>query len=334
MTYHQLLASLKKGPLAPLYLLEGEEPYFIDRLSEWFEQHALPAEQVAFNRFVLYGRDTTAVALIRLARNLPMMGDRQLIVLREAQELGGWNDLLPYLEQPAAHTTLVFCYKSGTFDRRTAVAKVLLKQAVVFTATRLRDSQLPAFIRETAQAENLQMDEKSIALLADHVGNDLSRLGMEISKLGVAMGSRRAVTEDDVARHIGISREYRLFELSKALAGKDRAGAFRIISFLGANPKVFSLYALIGWLYAFFSRVYVIQQHEGRAAGSLLNELGIRPFQLAEYQQAARAFSTEQLQQILAMLLEYDMRLKGIGAARTAEAELLKELTFRILEQR
>ncbi|MCS6917905.1 MAG: DNA polymerase III subunit delta [Chitinophagales bacterium] len=332
MTYQQLLATLNGGNLAPVYLLEGEEGFFIDRLANWFEEHALPAEQAAFNRFILYGAETTALSIAKIAVNLPMFGDRQLVLVREAQMLKGWDDLLSYLERPAAHTVLVFCHKSGVLDRRTRVGKLLEKQAVVFQARKISDQQLAAFTEQLAAECGLRIAEEGIALLAEHVGKDLSRLQAELQKLRIALGNRSEASADDIARHVGISREYNAFELSKALASGDRERVARMVAYFSANPKATSLFAINGLLYSFFSRVYVLQQAQRPGDRQLAEALGIRPFLLAEYNQAAKTFSPKRLQTILSLLLEYDVRAKGIDAAPADEGGLMKELLFRILD--
>ncbi|MCS6991653.1 MAG: DNA polymerase III subunit delta [Chitinophagales bacterium] len=332
MTYQQLMSSLKSGKLAPVYVLEGEEPFFIDRITDWFEQQVLPAEQATLNRIIVYGAETSASDIARMAINLPMFGDRQLIIVKEAQQLKGWDELGAYLERPAAHSVVVFCYKSGTFDRRTSVGKLMAERAVVFTSRRVSESQLPSFISQLAGEIGLQLTEEAALLLAEQVGNDLSRLNLELQKLSTALAGRKQVSADEVAQYVGVSREYNVFELTKALARGDHVRAYRIVDYFAANPKASAPYVITGLLYSFFSKVYVLQQQGKRADQHVMQALGIRPFLMAEHQQAASRYAPARIRRILSLLLEYDSRIKGIRSGADSP-ELIKELIFRILEE-
>lgn len=333
-SHEEIIANVRKKIFHPLYLLEGEEPYFIDVVSEFMEKNILPESEQSFNQTVLYGKETNALDIRTRAMNYPMFSNNQVIIVKEAQELKKWEDLEPYFEKPVKTTVLVLCHKHKNFDKRTKAAKAIASNGVIMTSKKLYENHLPGFVEDVVSQHQLKMDSRAVNLLVEYVGNDLSRLVHELEKLKLNLKGRKEITVDDIELNIGISKEYNTFELNKALAYKDVAKANRIVDYFTANPKSNPMVLTLGSLQSYFSKICLVVQSKLKNDKDIAELIGINAYNrtaLEEYKAASRNFSIEQVETVFGLLHEYDLRTKGVNDAGTKEGALLKELVYKIL---
>jgi len=326
------MADLKARKFRPVYILMGEEPYYIDKVSDYIENNVMPPEERDFNQTVVYGVDTTAAQVVDMARRYPMMSEYQVVIVKEAQNVKNWDKLDKYLEKPLASTILVICYKQGTIDSR---KKFMLKAdalGVVFKSDRLRESAVPAFIEEYVKSKHATIDVKSKTMIADFIGSDLSRVASEIDKVLVSMGEgERKVTPEIVEQKIGISKDYNMFELRDALVNKDVLKANRIVKYLDDNPKSASLYSFLPGLYSFFQNL-MVAHYSDRTDRGVMVALGFKSeWAVKDYMKALRVFNAYKTMQIIHEIRETDAKSKGIGNPNTSPGNLLKQLVYFIL---
>jgi len=335
-TFSQIMGDLKKGVYAPVYVLMGDEPYYIDRISDYIINNVLAEEDTFFNQDVVYGLDTTAAALADMARAFPMPpAKHRVVVVKEAQALRSFDALAAYLDNPVTGNLLVVCYKNGTIDGRKKFIVKARSIGVVFESKKRRESELPAFIENYLSERKATIERKATEMIADHIGTDLSRIASELDKLLVGMGDEadRRVTPDMVEQKIGISKEFNLFELRTAVANRDVAKVNRIVDYYNRNPKAGSLFACIPILFSYFQNLMVAHYTPGRSDPSaLMRSLGFaNQWQLIDYTAGLRNYSAMKTMQIIDKLREIDARSKGIGNSSTPPTELLTELAFFIL---
>lgn len=332
MTYEELLRDIRHRQFAPIYFLHGEEPFFIDRLEQAVEEHALPEAERSFNQTVLYGKDVDAVTLLDYLRRYPMMSERQVVILREAQDMKGIGDLLAYVENPMTTTVFVASYKHKKYDLNTKFGKALKKHALVFESKKLYDNQVPDWIAAYAKFKKLSVEPQAALLLAEYLGVDLAKIANEIDKLALNLPAGATVTTTHVQDYIGISKDYNVYELQKALALRDRAKVARIERYFAANIRKNPLIMTLASLYAYFSKVYMLHSLRGASDGEITKTLELRSdWFLKEYKLAAANYSSVQTAAVLHLLRDYDLRAKGIDNDSTGEAELQQELFFKIL---
>ncbi|MFS8615220.1 MAG: DNA polymerase III subunit delta [Solitalea sp.] len=332
MSYAELLRSLKARKFAPVYLLQGEEPYYIDRLSDYMEEHILSDAEKGFNQTVFYGKETDMVSIVSAAKRYPMMSDYQLILVKEAQSIRKWDELTAYAEHPLPTTILVFCYKYGTLDKRLKVSKALVKNGVVFESKKLYDDKVPAWVIEYLSERGYSTDPRTSALIAEYLGNNLEKIANELDKLLLNYPQGTAIGMKEVAENIGISKDFNVFELTDALGARDVFKANRILNYFAANPKDHSHVLVMGTLASYFMKLFVYHSLKDRSPQAVASALKVNPFFVNKYKQAARNYPLPKLGEIISLLRSYDMRLKGVGnTANTGQDELLKELVFRIL---
>lgn len=334
-TYDVILRDLKNKIVHPIYLLEGEEPYFIDLVSDYIENNLLPEAERSFNQTVLYGKDTTINEIRQRAMNYPMFSNYQVLIVKEAQMLRKWEELLKYVEKPVKSTILVLCHRYENFDKRTKVGKLLKESpdCVLMTTKKLREDQVPDWINQYLEDRNFRINHHAAALLVEYVGNELSRVANELEKLILNVATGKEISSDDIEKNIGISKEYNVFELSKALGLKDVLKANRIVNYFKANPKSNPLVLTIGSLYGYFSKIYLMHQAKPKSDSEIVTVLGIKPFSFVinEYKTAARNYSPKKTEQVIALLQDYDLRSKGVNDTGSEEAALLKEMVYKIL---
>ena len=252
MAVEKIISDWKKGVFKPVYWLEGEEEYYIDKVIEHAEHRILPESESAFNLSVFYGKDANWADVINACRRYPMFAERQVVILKEAQHMREVDRLESYVDNPLHSTVFVVSYKDKKIDGRTRFAKVLKEKGVLVTTKKMYENQLPEWTQELVQSKGLAISPKGLALLVDHIGNDLSRIENEIDKLSVNLGKRKTITEEDIETFIGVSKEFNVFELQGALAKKDLAKAIRIIQYFEANPKAAPIQLVLPSLYSFF----------------------------------------------------------------------------------
>lgn len=327
----KILDDWKKGRFQPVYWLEGEEPYFIDKVSDYAEHRILPPEEASFNLSVFYGKDASWADVVNAARRYPMFAERQVVLLKEAQQMKDIDKLEGYIQQPLVSTVLVVCYKDKKLDGRSKMAKYIKENHVLLTTKKLYDREIPEWVQEMAQAHGRSLSPRALALLVDHIGNDLSRLENEIEKITVNLGDRKNITEDDIEKYIGVSKEFNVFELQAALGARDKARCLRIIQYFEANPKASPIQLVLPSLYSYFTRIMMIQTAGTADEKTLSGLIGVPAFFLRDYLPVARNFSYPELEQILLLLHQYNLKSLGVGDAGTADASLLKEMIVRML---
>lgn len=334
-TYDVILRDLKNKIVHPIYLLEGEEPYFIDLVSDFIENNLLPEAERSFNQTVLYGKDTTINEIRQRAMNYPMFSNYQVLIVKEAQMLRKWEELLKYVEKPVKTTILVLCHRYENFDKRTKVGKLLKESSdcVLLTTKKMREDQVPDWINTYLAERNFSINHHAASLLVEYVGNELSRVSNELEKLILNVAAGKEISSEDIEKNIGISKEYNVFELSKALGLMDVLKANRIVNYFKANPKSNPLVLTIGSLYGYFSKIYLMHQAKPKSDSEIVTVLGIKPFSFVinEYKTAARNYSPKKTEQVIALLQDYDLRSKGVNDTGSEEAALLKELVYKIL---
>lgn len=331
----QIIKNIKTGNLLPVYFFHGEEAFFIDTAVKILENEVLTEDEKAFNQTVVYGKDTNYNDILALARQYPMMGDRQLIIVKEAQDLK-FNEeetrlLEQYAENPVASTVLVLAHKHKKVDSRKKVFKTLQTRKMLFLSEPLRDYQLPKWIEEEARFSEIKLAPGIAQLLADYLGNDLSRIANELHKLKLVLKPGEVLDGKLVETHIGISKEFNVFELQKALGRKDADTALRIAYFMGKNPKTNPMVMTIGNLYNFFSNLIVFHTLAGQSQNTIASELGINPFFVKDYAEAAGKYPLKLATRAISVLREMDMKNKGLGAVNMEDSELLKEMVYKIL---
>ncbi len=336
MDFAPLLQAIKKKEFAPVYLLHGEESYFIDQLEAAIEANALQEHEKAFNQTILYGKDTEHLQVIDAARRFPMMAERQLILLREAQEMRSIKELQKYAENPSPTTVLVISHKHKKLNGNLGVTKAIKKNGVVFEAKALYENKIPAWISSYLKAKKYSIAPAASTLLAEFLGTSLGKISNELDKLIINLAPGTEVTTSIVEDQVGVSKDYNVFELQKAIGHHDVVKATRILNYFKANPKAGPLPMVLGSLYNYFSKVFRLLEHQRKGASKqeIMKDLGLRfDFFLADYQATARNFKGGRIIQVFALLREYDLKSKGVDSnlAGKGENELLKELVWKMM---
>lgn len=335
MTYDTILRDIRSGRFAPVYLLHGEEPFFIDQIADAIEENALPEAERGFNQTVLYGKDVDHLTLLDYLRRYPMMSERQVVILREAQEMKSLTELAGYLENPMPTTVFVICHKHKKVDARTKFGKAGGgKDVVAFESKKLYDNQVADWIGAYCAAQKRKAEPAATALMAEYLGADLSRIANEIDKLLLNLPPQAPITEAAVQENIGISKEYNVFELQKAIATRDVAKVTRIREHFASNPRKNPLIVTISSLFSYFSKVYMLHGLRGQPDAEILKALELRSdWFLKEYKTAATHYNMAQTIKALSLLKTYDLRSKGVDNDNTStgEAELMKELFWKMM---
>lgn len=330
---NQIIADIKAGNIAPIYFLTGEETYYIDTLSDFFENEALPPEVRDFNQLVVYGRDSSMRAVIDAAKQYPINSNHQLILVKEAQDIAlrEWEILPAYLAQPTPSTILVMCYRNKKLDKRSKVYSAIKKYGVVYERSKLYDSDVPTWIANYCKQNNRAITEKASRLLTEAIGNNLSKLSNELQKLFIIVPENDTIKDSAIERNIGISKDYNIFELINAIGRKDVVTCNKIVNYFGDNPKAVSIPAIVANLYPFFVKVMIYHQLADKATAA--SALGVNPYFVKDYATAARNYTIGKLATCIKYLYETDRRSKGIGSNSTItrESELLKEMIFKII---
>lgn len=333
--FNELERELKNNKFHSLYLLYGNEPFFIDRIANYIEENALSEAEQGFNQTVLYGKDTKPIDLLDILRRYPMMGQRQVVILKEAQDMKGWQDLENYFANPMSSTIFVICYKKDKFDKRTKLYKNLKQNGVIMESKKLYDNKIPGWIQDHVKEKGLAIEDKACQLLTQYLGTDLAKISGELEKLELNIEDGATITTKDIERNIGISKDYNVFELTNSLAHKDAAKAFEIVHYFSANPKNHPIVMTLGALYNYFSNVYLLNfvTTKGKKDYDIAAEMNIpnKGFLIKEYKTAAQNYGKEKLETIIDLLHHYDMKSKGVENRSATDGALLKELVFRIL---
>ncbi len=320
-----IINDIKSGNPASFYFLYGEEPYYIDAISGYIEQHLLSEEEKGFNQTVLYGRDVTINDIISTAKRYPMMAERQVVIVKEAQDLSRTIDqILPYAEHPQPTTVLVFCYKYKKLDKRKKLYKVLDKNGVLFESKKLYDNQIPDWIRRVLASKGYTITPKASQMLVEFLGNDLGKINNELEKLQLISKPGDQFTPELIEENIGISKDFNNFELQNAIGTKNIGKAFNIIQHFSHNPKNHPLVMTVALLFSFFSKV--LKYHALSNKADAAKQLGISPYFIKDYELAARNYPMKKVSLIIGSIREIDLKSKGVGASNLSQGDLLKEL--------
>jgi DNA polymerase-3 subunit delta len=330
VSYEQLINNLKQKKYEPIYFLCGEEPYYIDKIAEYIENNVLDESEKGFNQTILYGKDTDAITIINEAKRFPMMAERQVVIVKEAQYLEKIDVLNSYLENPTPTTLLVICYKKKGVDKRTAFGKNVSKKTVYFESAKLKDHKVPEWIDAYVKEKKYKIDPKGSIMLSEFLGNDLSKIANEIDKLMLNIPAGEIITPSLIEKFIGISKDYNVFELTKALGEKNVLKANKIVNYFAANPKNNPIIPIIANLHGYFSKVIITLALKNQSENVIASEIGVMPFYVKEYKAASLNYDFRKLVQIIGLLHEYDLKSKGVNNNQE-EGELLKELVFKIL---
>lgn len=334
-TYENLLAELKQQKYRPVYLLMGEEPYYIDKLAEYFENNILDETFREFNLTVIYGKDLPDMAtLVSACQRYPMMGERQVVILKEAQTVDKgkckWEELTPYIEHFSPHTILVICYKYGTLDGRKQPVKAIENAGAVLKTAKLYDNQVEPWIGNYVRANGMQLDQRAIQLLAANLGADLQKIVGELDKLRVAKPTGQ-ITAADIEKYIGISKDFNTFELIAALSTGNSFKCYQIVQYFADNEKSNPIQAVLTMLFRYFSQVLILKylpgnlDRYGRAAA-----IGVNPYVMTDYENGAKRFDAWKCLHALTWIREADAKSKGVGGVFTQE-DIYKELIFKLL---
>jgi len=332
ITYEEIISDLKNRIFKPVYFLAGEEPYYIDLITEYIQEKVLPEDEKAFNQIILYGDDTNISAIIDTARRFPMMASHQVLIIKEAQSLKKLDDLVIYLEKPLLSTILVFSYKYKTIDKRTKLYKTLESNGVYFESARIRDYLIPAWIERYLMGKGIKTDPSASAMLTEYLGTDLHKIVNELDKLIITLPAGKPfITTALIEKNIGISKDYNNFELQKAIGEKNILKANMIVHYFANNPKDNPITLSIASLFGFFSKLLTFHYLTDKSKNNAAAVLKINPFFVKDYENSASKYNVSKTVQIISLLRTYDMKSKGFNDPGTDPGELLKELVFRIL---
>tara|TARA_B110000003_G_scaffold276303_1_gene322079 strand:+ start:18259 stop:19260 length:1002 start_codon:yes stop_codon:yes gene_type:complete len=326
-----IVSEIKGGNLKPIYLLIGEEPYYIDKISDFIENNILIESEKEFNQTVMYGRDVLVEDIISAAKRFPMMAEKQIIIVKEAQDLSRTIDkLVDYVSNPQLSTVLVINYKYKKFDKRKALYKAINKNGLVYESKRLYENQVSDWIRRVLGDKNYQVEPKAAQMLVDFLGTNLSKIKNELEKLIMIIPPKTIITADHIEDNIGISKDFNNFELRKAIVEKQVVKANQIVRYFAQNPKNNPLVMTISLLNSFFTQLLIYHGLQNKSRDQISKALGIRPFFVVDYIIAAKNYPMRKVAQIIALLRDADLKSKGVGASQT-QIDILKELLFKIL---
>lgn len=328
----QIIEDVRTLNTKPIYFLMGEEAYYIDKISDFIEQNLLSEEEKGFNQIVLYGRDVTVEDIISQAKRYPMMSERQVVIVKEAQELSRTIDkLLPYAENPQPTTVLVICYKYKSIDKRKKLSKLIAETGVLFESNKLYENQVGEWISANLKERGYGIEPKAIQMLVEFLGTDLSKIDNELEKLSLILDRGSRISPQHVEENIGISKDYNNFELRKAIGEKQFVRANQIIRYFSENPKTNPLVMTISLLNSFFTQLLLYHGLKDKGRINVSKVLKISPYFVPEYQKAASNYPMRKVAQVISHLREADMKSKGVGASNLAHGDILKQLLFKIM---
>jgi len=336
-TPEKVLGELKEGKYAPVYFLQGEETYYIDLISDYIEDNVLSETEKGFNETIMYGKDVSMSDVLTNAKRFPMMSERQVVIVKEAQQVNDLNKeqgqklLIDYLKNPVGSTILVFCHKNKSLDKRKALGKIIDKHAVTVTTKKLYDNQVPAWIDQYLKSKSFSATPKAVQMLAESIGNNLERLSNEIDKILINFKEKVQVDEHMVQKYVGISKDYNVFELQKALMQKDVMKANKIVNYFEANARKNPIIPIIAILYSFYSKLLMVYGTKDRSERNLASVLRVSPYFVKDYMTAARYYDLAQVVSNIHHIKEADLKSKGVNNVSTGDGQLLRELVFKLI---
>ena len=327
----KIVNDIKAGNIKPIYFLMGEESYYIDKLSDYIEKKVLSEEEKGFNQTVLYGRDVTIEDIISTAKRYPMMAERQVVIVKEAQDLIRTIDKLEsYAENPMPTTVLVFCYKYKTLDKRKKLTKLIAKNGVVFESKKLYENQVGDWIKRVLAGKKYTIEPKAAAMLVEFLGTDLSKINNELEKLQIILPAGSAITPKDIEENIGFSKDFNVFELRKALGERNQLKAYTIAENFAQNPKDNPMVVTTSLVFGFFIQLLKYHGLKDRNPKNVAAVIGVNPFFLKEYDVALKNYPMKKVSQIVGALRDIDVKSKGVGANALSQSDLLREMLYKI----
>jgi DNA polymerase-3 subunit delta len=327
----KIVNDIKVGNIKPIYFLMGEEPYYIDRLSSYIEENILTEEEKGFNQTVLYGRDVSMEDIISTSKRYPMMAERQVVIVKEAQDLSKTIDKLEsYAENPMPSTVLVFCYKYKTLDKRKKLVKYLDKTGLVYESKKLYDNQVGDWIKRVLQGKNYSIEPKATAMLVEFLGTDLSKINNELEKLRIILPKGSTITPKIIEENIGFSKDYNVFELRKALGERNQLKAYQIAHYFAENPKDNPMVVTTSLVFSFFSNVLQYHGLKDKSPKNVASVLKVNPYFLSDYNIALKNYPMKKVSQIVGSLRDIDVKSKGVGANAMPNSDLLKEMLIKV----
>ena len=334
VTFDTVMRDLKARKFAPVYYLMGDEAYYIDQISNWIAENVLQPEERDFNQTIVFGSDLTAAQVVDLAKRYPMMAEKQVIIVKEAQNIKNTEAIEAYVQKPAPTTVLVFCHKNGSLDKRKRLSGLIDKAGVLFESKKLKEAYLPSFIDSYLRAKGVSIDQKSTQIIADSIGADLSRLASELDKIIISLPENdRRVTPEVVENQIGVSKDFNGFELRDAIVNRNVFKANQIIDYFDKNPKAGSIYAFLPLLFNYFQNLMVAYYCPKRNnPNDLAQFLDLKSsWGAQQYMTGLRNYTAMKTMQIIHKFREMDAKSKGLDNPSTPPGELMKELVFFIL---
>jgi len=318
----KIVSDIQSGNIKPIYFLMGDEPYYIDKISEYIEENVLSEEEKGFNQMVFYARDVAVEDLIDNAKRYPMMADRQVVIVKEAQ------DLSRTIENS---TVLVICYKYKTIDKRKKLYKAIQKCGLVYESKKLYENQVADWIRRVLAGKNYKIDTKATLMLVEYLGNDLSKISNELDKLMIVLPPNSTITPSSIEENIGISKDYNNFELRKAVGERNVLSSNRIINHFAQNQKANPMVVTISLLNGFFTQLLIYHSLKDKSSNNVAKALGVNPFFVSDYTAAAKNYPMRKVSQVIGLLRDADLKSKGVGANALPAGDILKELIFKII---
>lgn len=310
----------------------GEEPYYIDGISDFIEKNVLSEDEKGFNQMVLYGRDVTIDDIVGNAKRYPMMAEYQVVIVKEAQDLSRTIEkLVDYVNQPQPSTILVINYKYKTIDKRKSLYKALQKVGVVYESKKLYENQVAEWIKRTLSSQNYTIVPKAAQMLVEFLGNDLSKISNELDKLKIILPEGTQITPEHIEENIGISKDYNNFELRKAIGERNVFKAYQIVNYFAENPKDNPMVVTVSMLFSFFSQLLHFHGLHDKTPRHVASALKINPYFVNEYIEAAHNYPMKKVSTVVSILREFDVKSKGVGANALPQKDLLNEMLFKIM---
>jgi DNA polymerase-3 subunit delta len=323
----KIVNDIKNGQIKPIYFLMGEEAYYIDKIADYIEQNVLTEDEKGFNQTVLYGRDVTIEDIISTAKRFPMMAERQVVIVKEAQDLLRTIEQIErYTDDPVPTTVLVFCYKYKTIDKRKKFTKNIEKMGVLFESKKLYENQVGDWITRLLKSKGYGIEPKATAMLVEFLGTDLSKINNELEKLQIVLPKQSTITAKDIEENIGFSKDFNVFELRKAIGERNQLKAYQIVQYFSENPKENPILMVTALIFGYFQQLLQYHGLKDKSSKNVAAALKISPYFTKDYELAARNFPMKKVSAAIAKLRDMDVKSKGVGAANLPLNDLYKEL--------
>lgn len=330
-TFEKILSDLKNKKYAPVYFFMGDEPYFIDELTNYIEKNVLSESERDFNLSVLYGKETDVQTILSEAKRFPLMAERTVVIVKEAQMLDKIEEVEAYLDHVQPSTLLVFCYKYKNLDKRKSLYKKLDKNHVLFESKKIYPDKIPAWINDFLKNKGYKIEPKASVLLSEFLGNELTKIANALEKLFILLPSGTTINSKHIEENIGISKDFNVFELNNAIGAKDVFKAHLIVNYFASNPRLNPFVLTISSLFSLFVKILLYHSSPDKSNAGLASAIGVNPFFLKDYHTAAKNYTPRKCVDNIALIREFDMRSKGVGNVSATEGELLKELVYKLM---